>query len=202
MERAASSPSGQKLAASLTGPQHLHPSTLSGYMNATPWLWKEIHEFFDTDDGSLPEVRVNYNDTRATASGYALLRKLAATTSPESPCFWAIADDAERLLDSVPNPAALVVSGEAEAFHVVFGGIRLREVIIPDIGVFVFPNQLALDYRMGAEWGSPEVEAFFALLLQLVKLDPQASLSLQAGILPDVVARFHTAWRRYSTNAA
>ena len=92
-------------------------------MSATPWLWNEIHDFFDTDDGSLPEIRVDYVDKQVIASGYALLRSLAVTTSPESPCFWSIPGAAERLLDSVPNPVALVVSGEAEPFHVVFSDL-------------------------------------------------------------------------------
>jgi hypothetical protein len=171
-------------------------------MNATSWLWNEIHDFFDTDDGSLPEIRVDYSDTQATASGFALLRKLAATISPESPCFCSVPGDEERPLDSVPNAAALVVSGQAHPFHVVFDGIQLRGATIPTIGVFVFPDQLALDYRMGAAWRAAEAEALFALLLQLVALDPRATLSLEDGILPELAARFQSAWRRYSTSAA
>ena len=171
-------------------------------MSATPWLWNEIHDFFDTDDGSLPEICVDYADKQAAALGYAHLRKLAVTIWPESPCFCAIPGDEERPLDSVPNLAALVVSGQAHAFHVVFSGIQLRGVTIPDIGVFVFPKQLALDYRMGAAWGAAEVEALFALLSQLIVLDPHASLSLEDGILPELAVRFQAAWLRYLTNSA
>ena len=81
-----------------------------------------------------------------TVAGYALLRSRAAEMATANPSFWSITDDAERLVDSVPNAAALVVSGDAESFHVVLRGIRSGGVTIPDLGVFVFPDQLALDY--------------------------------------------------------
>jgi hypothetical protein len=116
-----------------------------------------------------------------------------------NPCFWSKTDDAERPLDSVPNAAAMVVSGEAEAFHVVFGGIQSGSVAIPDIGVFVFPDQLCLDYRMGTAWGPHELEALFALLAELTALDPQASLSLEEGVLAEVADRFHQVWHRWAT---
>jgi hypothetical protein len=171
-------------------------------MNLTPWLWNELRDLFDTDDGSLPEVRVDYRDSSATVSGYALLRGRAARVVSDNACFWSKTHDAERPLDSVSNAAALVVSGEAEAFHVVLGGIRSRSVAISDLGVFVFPNQLALDYRMGPAWGPKELEALFGLLGELASLDPDASLSLEEGVLPDVVVRFQNAWRRWSAEHA
>lgn len=168
----------------------------------TPWLWNELRDLFDTDDGSLPEVRVDYRDSSATVSGYALLRTRAARVVSEYPHFWSKTHDANRPLDSVSNAAALVVSGEAEAFHVVLGGIQTRSVTIPDLGVFVFPDQLTLDYRMGPAWGPKELEALFGLLGELASLDPDASLFLEEGVLPDFVARFQNAWRRWSAEHA
>jgi len=171
-------------------------------MKLTPWLWSELRDLFDTDDGSLPEVRVDYVDSAATVAGYALLRGRATRVVSENAYLWSKVHSAERPLDSVPNAAALVVSGEAEAFHVVFGGIRSRNVVIPDLGVFVCPDQLALDYRMGPAWGPGELEALFELLGELVALDPRASLSLEEGVLADVVARFQNAWRRWVSEHA
>ena len=167
-------------------------------MKSTPWLWSELHDFFDTDDGSLPEVRVAYSDTGATIAAYALLRERAAQVVTENPYFWSKTHHADRPLDSVPNAAVLVASGEATAFHVVLGGIRSRGVNIPDLGVFVFPAQIALDYRMGPAWGPRELEALFELLAELMSLDPQASLSLEEGALPEVVARFQKTWHRWA----
>ncbi len=166
------------------------------------WLWTELRDLFDTDDGSLPAVRVDYRDSAATVSGYALLRGRAARVVSDNACFWSKTHDTERPLDSVSNAAALVVSGEAEAFHVVLGGVQCRSAAIPDLGVFVFPDQLALDYRMGPAWGPQELEAFFGLLSELTALDPDAALSLEEGALADVVARFQNAWRRWASEHA
>lgn len=166
------------------------------------WIWKELHDLFDTDDGSLPEFRINYVDTSATVAAYALIRTRAAQVVSENPCFWSKTHDAEHALDSVPNAAALVMADEAEPFHVVFGGIRARGTSLPDIGVFVFSNQLALDYRMGPDWGSKELEALFELLVELVDLDPKASISLEAGVVPEVLDRFQKAWHRWTAERA
>lgn len=170
-------------------------------MTLTSWLWKELGDLFDTDDGSLPEVRVDYRESAATASGYALLRQRAARVSDKA-FFWSKIHDAERPLDSVTNAAALVVSGEAAPFHVVFSGIQSGGVSVPDVGVFVFQDQLALDFRMGPAWGPRELEAFFGVLGELASLDPNASLSLHEGVLPDEAARFQNAWRRWSAEHA
>lgn len=165
-------------------------------------LWSELHDLFDTDDGSLPEVRVGYSISSAAVGGYALLRSRAARIVTEKAYFWSNTLDSERPIDSVANPAELVVSGEAEPFHVVFGGLQSQSVVIPDLGVFVFPDRLALDYRMGSEWGPGQLLAFFELLADLVALDPQASLSLEDGPLDEVVARFQRAWRRWAAEHA
>jgi hypothetical protein len=166
-------------------------------MSVTSWLWNELHDLFGTDDGSLPEVRINYSDPEATSAGYALLRTRARMVSPENQLFCSITEDTAQPLDSVPNAAALVVTGEADPFHVVFGGIECNGVTIPDLGVFVFQDQLALDYRMGAAWGPAELQAFFQLLCELIAFDPKATIALEESVLPEVVARFRNALRRY-----
>jgi hypothetical protein len=171
-------------------------------MQMASWLWAELRDQFEADDGSLPEIRVDYSDPQAMIRGYALLRKRAQRVGnrgamPGASSFWSTSEKTDRPVDSVPNAAALVVSGEAEPFHVVFGGIQSHGITLPDLGVFVFRHQLALDYRMGAQWGPAKVEALFGLLSALASLDPRASLSLEEGIPHEVVARFQGAWRRY-----
>jgi hypothetical protein len=160
-------------------------------------IWNELRDLFDTDDGSLPEIRIDYANPTAAVSGYALLRKRAARVVSENAYFWSKTNNVECPLDSVPNAAALVVSGEAEPFHVVFGGIQSGGVTIPDLGVFVFQDQLALDYRMGPAWGPKQLGALFELLGELTAFDPHASLSLEEGVRPDVASRFQSAWQRW-----
>jgi hypothetical protein len=165
-------------------------------MKPISWLWTELHDLFDTDDGSLPEIRVNYVEREAMVAGYNLLRRRAARIVTEKPYFWSKVHNAERALDSVSNAATLVVSDEAEPFHVVLGGIQARNTTIPDLGVFVLPDQLALDYRMGPAWGASELEALFQVLLELRDLDPNATVSLEEDVVTEVSRRFESAWRR------
>jgi hypothetical protein len=97
----------------------------------------------------------------------------------------------------VPNAAALVMSREAEPFHVVFGGIATDGCEIPDLGVFVFHESLALDYRMGPEWGPPQLYSFFQLLMELTSLDPNCTLTLDKLVTAEIRERFQKAWIRF-----
>ena len=160
-------------------------------------IWAELHDLFDTDDGSLPEFRVCYSNVDATIVGYALLRTRAARVVSRDAHFWSAVHGEDRPVDSVPNAAALVVAGDAEPFHVVLGGIRGHASEIPDLGVFVFPDQLALDYRMGPAWGPAELEALFELLAELTRLDPAATLDLEEETRTEIRARFLRVWQRW-----
>lgn len=159
--------------------------------------WAELHDLFETDDGSLPEIRVDFAAPDALVAGYAVLRARAARIVSEAPTFWSIEAE-ERALDSVPNAAELVVSGDAEPFHVVLGGLDVGGVELPDLGVFVTPDQIALDYRMGPAWGPAQLGALFELLRELVRADPAARLTLEEGVRSEVRARFDAAWRRWT----
>ena len=160
------------------------------------WLWDQLHDCFDTNDGSLPEFRVTYFDRQAMVKGFRLLRDRAANIN-ESASFWSVTDEADRAIDSVPNAAALVVSGEAEAFHFVACGIRSGATVLPDLGVFVFDDELALDYRMGPDWGPAKLCAFFDLVADLTSLDSDATLSFAEQYYPGADKRLTSAWRKF-----
>ncbi len=168
-------------------------------METADLLWTELHNLFEQDDGSLPEVRVNYVDGNAAASGYQMLRNEAVKIVSERPYFWSNVRNQEEAVDSVPNAAALVVSGEAAPFHVVLGGIQSGGVAIPHIGVLVFPDQLALDYRMGRGWNAEVLSAFFGLLANLTALDEDSSLTLEDGVSSDIADKFQRCWSEYQS---
>lgn len=171
-------------------------------MNDASWLWQVLRDLFEVDDGSLPEIWLTFQDTRAVVAGYELVRSQSAGVVSKQSYLWSKVTNDEVELSAVPNPAALVVSGEAEPFHVVFGGVESNGVVIPDLGVFVFPSQLVLDYRMGPEWSGARVNALFELLAQMLVLDRQATLSLEEYVLPEVQSRFKSAWQRWSVEHA
>ena len=103
-------------------------------------------------------------------------------------------------LDSVANAAHLVVSGKAAPFHFLVQGLSFQDTTIPDLGVFVFPERIVLDYRMGSAWGPAELMALFELLKEIRQLDPNAKITLAEEILPTIRERFDTAWRNYLVN--
>ena len=161
------------------------------------WLWTELHDLFDTDDGSLPEVRVAFADKRAVITAFAELRGRGQDVTHRGSTFWSVAHSKDCPLDSVPNAAALVVSGEAEPFHLVLRGIEMSGVRLPDLGVWVFDDQVAIDYRMGPEWRAAQLRAPFQLLIKLSRSDPRASVTLDPKTLAEVADRFQACWSRF-----
>ena len=73
---------------------------------------------------------------------------------------------------SVDNAAQLLVEGKAESFHF---GIKptYKGISIPALGIFIFIDSIAFDYRMGKEWTEEKELSFFRLLVVLKKLTNQ-----------------------------
>ena len=161
------------------------------------WLWAELHYLFDTDDGSLPRVNLNYRDPLAVVNGFAYLRRLGTDVTYRGASYWSVTQSQERPLDSVPNAAELVLSGQAEPFHFVLRGIAVDGAVLPDLGIFVYDRGIDFDYRMGIEWRAHELEAFFGLLLKLTRLDSNSSVALEDHVLPEVAAQFQRCWKRF-----
>ncbi|MEJ1098497.1 MULTISPECIES: hypothetical protein [unclassified Pseudoxanthomonas] len=82
---------------------------------------------------------------------------------------WLTASQSEKSFSGAGD-ATLVISGAADSFHVVLAGVTCSGSSIPDLGVFVDPDSLTLDYRMGSSWGEPEIQSLLALLRQLMDL--------------------------------
>jgi len=156
-------------------------------------LWTKVGVCFDTDDGSLPGIEVAKLSPTGVSAIYAMLRR-RSRLSGDPPEFWSRSKEASVLVDSVPDAAGLVAAGEAEAFHhcidrVVAGGVEL-----PVLGVFVWPDIVELDYRMGQEWGPAQVTGFFELLRDCCALDPGAVVVPAESEGPPYPDRFLEAW--------
>lgn len=162
-----------------------------------PWLWQELHHLFDTNDGSLPEIHLSFSNPQATIRAYGILRSRSKGFLTEDPTYYSIVDGMDVRLDSVEDPAALVVGEQAEPFHVVLAGMEVNGIPIPDIGVFVLPREVMLDYRMGLSWRAPELEALFALLFELAALDEGASPALEECMPKRDKERFQRSWQRW-----
>jgi hypothetical protein len=129
-----------------------------------------LKKYFETDDGSLPEVEIAFDDQSNLEAAFRHLYDCGGFDVSRGPGqVWSKGSQSERSYAG-PADAALVASDELDPFHVVLRGIRGTEHAIPDLGVFVFSSGITIDYRMGAEWGSHEIESFLHLLRRLVKL--------------------------------
>jgi hypothetical protein len=157
--------------------------------------WKKLRFLFETDDGSRPEIRIAGLSPDGVASVFELIRSRATLDSDAA--FWHRALDREELLTAYHDPAGMVASGDTEAFHVVASGISAGETILPDLGVFVFSDEIALDYRMGPEWGEAELGALFELLRILTAVAPEARVELDDHELPEVERLFMDEWAAY-----
>jgi hypothetical protein len=164
-------------------------------------LWDIVHDMFDTDDGSLPDIYILNLTSQGVVGMWEYLCEKAPGFAGE-PSFWDRAKQESVSIESVVNAAELVVNGEAESFHAVLQGVSLRDAVIPDLGVFVFPDALYLDYRMGPQWNKAELAALFELLHQLRKLDTRALVTLPPECLDDHKKRFAEAFEMYRETAA
>jgi hypothetical protein len=164
-------------------------------------LWQQVGECFDTDDGSLPGIVIDKLSPEGVAAVYWMLRQRSrmATDSPE---FWSRDKAASLSVDSVPNAAALVAAGQAEPFHHCIAGVIAAGRELPVLGVFVWPDAVELDYRMGCEWGPDQVAGFFELLRECCALDPAAIIVPAEFVGPPYPDRFMQAWSAYLSKHA
>jgi hypothetical protein len=116
--------------------------------------------------------------------------------STETPEFWDRRQQRSVALDEVSNAAELVASGDAEAFHFCFTGLRIGAVELPELGLFVFPDGVELDYRMGPHWTREIIATFFELLRELCGIAPQAALGIPSVEPPPKASRILEAWSR------
>ncbi len=126
-----------------------------------------LTQYFSTDDGSLPEIKVAYREAASAVEAFALLYERGARdVTVDGGHLWMRATRSEKSF-SGPADALLMAEGLADPFHVVLGGIRGTDQVIPDLGAFVSTDGLVLDYRMGPEWGQAEIESFLEVLRKL-----------------------------------
>lgn len=153
-------------------------------------FWREYHEFFDSNDGSLPEVRFTDVSDANLPHLFEHLQHHASTMSPAG--FWDPRNQRDVAVADVPNAAALVAAGTVEPFRIMLSGVQVRGTRIPDIGVFVLRGEVALDYQPGAEWNESRFRALLDLICALRTIAPEASVSTE----PFVVEEYRLAFER------
>lgn len=130
----------------------------------------KLLRYFDTDDGSLPEVEVRYSNPDKVSQAFEFLfASNARNVTAGGGYLWIKASQKEKPFTG-SDDASLVVCESAEPFHVVLADITIANGMLPDLGVLVMPSSLTIDYRMGSVWGTSEVNALLILLKELCGL--------------------------------
>ena len=106
-------------------------------------VWARLHWLFTPDDGGLYDILVTDLSPDGVVAGFDALR--AHANIDPAATLWHTALDREVFLADHPDAARLVASGSQDPFHVLAGGVRVGGTAVPDLGVFIFPNELALD---------------------------------------------------------
>ena len=156
--------------------------------------------FASEDDGSLPGIEITKLSQEGMSRVYGLLRRRSRLHG-HTPTFWSNTQGEDLLVDSVPDAAKLVAVGDAAAFHHCIEGLIAGGVELPVLGVFVWPDCIELDYRMGQDWGPVQVSGFFELLCDCCSLDSGAVVVPAEFEGPPYPDRFLKAWASYKKHA-
>lgn len=133
-----------------------------------------VHDLFEQDEGSLPEVQMDgVSPEEAQAMFDALLRIAAPLRSDQT--VWDDERDEDLPIGEYAQPGRLAAEGRLSTMHCVLRGLEWRGRELPDLGVSIWPGTLALDYRPGPQWSPVVVSRFVELLDTLMDLSEQAS---------------------------
>ena len=163
------------------------------------WLWTQVSACFHTDDGSLPTVEIVELSPVGVAAIYDMLRQRSRLEG-DPPEYWSRSGNKSELVDSVANAAELVAAGEAEPFHHCVSGIISGGAELPVLGIYVGPDWVDLDYRMGPEWTPMKVRGLFELLWECHALAPSATIRPADFEGPPFPERFIAAWTAFAAS--
>ena len=127
----------------------------------------ELKTYFDPDDGFLPEVSVAGYKPEEIVSIYERLVSISSPSSLESE-LWHIPSESNVKLSQFLCAAEVMLKGEAESFHMLLKELIFEGVILPDLGAFIFKDEITLDYRRGSEWPDQVIRLFTNLISKVM----------------------------------
>lgn len=146
--------------------------------------------------GALPGISIHDLTGPQVAIVYATLRSRSRREFGEQ-TFWDRELAQDRKLDDVPEAAELVIRGHADSFHHCLHAIEVGGVELPPLGIFVFDDEIELDYDPSDAWGWNEIAGLFELLLEIAQIAPEARISLDDEVSPRETQRFDAAWSEF-----
>lgn len=158
-------------------------------------VWAEFHKQFDTDDGSLPEVHLHDLGSAGILTACHLLTERGGMPRPNY-SVWDIREQRDRTDLAWTEAVRGVVDRRFECFQSLFSGIRVSDTTLPELGVYVSDDEIALNYRMGSEWNTATVAAFLELLELLLSVAPSSRM-VPDRTIPDPDA-FMKSWTAFA----
>ena len=134
-----------------------------------------VQRLLEANDGSLPDINVGNLTSEQTVTIYEWL--MSQCSIAREPTLWNVGLQQDVLISETPQPARAFVSGSVETFRHCLSGLSIHGIALPELSVSVEAGGLSFDYRMGPEWGKPQVEALFELLSQILELAPDARIT-------------------------
>jgi len=141
-------------------------------------FWSQLHDLFDTDDGSLPDIFVANLSNDQVRTIYQWVRSQCDIYCDSGdPTLWDRVQECDVSIKTLDDPAQLVISGRAEPFRHGLAQLSISGIDLPPLTVAVYPNQVEFDYRMGSEWGPSQLAALFDFLWAIQQMAPDATIS-------------------------
>ncbi len=156
--------------------------------------WDRLKWLFEVDDGGLYDICLIDLDENRLVRAFDFVVKNSRIT-PDTR-FWHREHDRECLVADYPDAPQLVARQTADAFHTLASGFTFGGVVLPDLGVFVWPDELTFDYRMGPEWGRAQLFVLFELLRQVVVVSG-GRIRFGKDTHPDLHGAFVREWEDY-----
>ena len=145
--------------------------------------WQLSKSNFTDDDGSLPSVDFSELSADGLRSIVTYFLSSGVIETSDATIYDNISER-DLNLSEVADPVGLVISGRVSTFHCCFARIRWGNVELPTLGLFVFPDGVDIDYRMGDEWSPDCVDAFYRLISHFISLAPEAVV--ESGVSPSL----------------
>ena len=137
----------------------------------------DLSRYFEIDDGSLPEIEVEFSSAESLQRAFRHFFYLGAENIAVNGSYLWLRNERREEPFTGPGDAWLVTDGKADSFHVVLGSINVDSHELPALGVYVDPLTLVIDYRMGQDWSRVKVGALISLLKSLIALGGNVSVA-------------------------
>jgi len=87
----------------------------------------DLSRYFENDDGSLPEIEVEFSSAESLLCAFSYIFDLGAENIAVNGSYLWLRKERREEPFSGPKDAALVTDGKADSFHVVLGSIKIDD---------------------------------------------------------------------------